>query len=444
MTQFAFIKDIRLSPKRQRKTFAPDALAELRESIQQNSLLQAPVLRQTDDGLELVAGERRLRALTDLHDLGIEVLYNGQPIPAGSAPYTDVGALSPLQAWEAELEENIRRVDLSWQERAAATAELMELRKAQANVNGTPSPTVATIAAEVRPEQTYEAAQDTTRKELLVARHLDDPEVAAAPTVKEAFKVLKKREERQQNAVLAAAAGATFTSKSHTILNTDSIEWLRTCPEGKFNVILTDPPYGMGADTFGNSNVGVSANAHFYDDSPERWAELMLQFGALSFKAAATDAHAYVFCDFDKFHALKAVMEGGGWTVFRTPLVWNNPDGFRAPWPDKGPQRQYELILFAVKGDRKVNHIAPDVLTYKKDRGIPHPAAKPVPLLVDLLKRSARPGDQVLDAFAGSGQTVLACHELKLACTAIEQDAASYGFITKQVGNLSAYDEALF
>lgn len=444
MTQFALIKDILVSPKRQRKTFDPVALAELRESIQDNTLLQAPVIRKTPAGLELVAGERRLRALTDLHDLGIEVRHNNQAVPAGQAPYTDIGDLSPLQAWEAELEENIRRADLTWQERAAATAELMALRKAQAEETGSAPPTVAQITEEVRPGQTPNTAHDTTRQELIVSRHLGDPEVAAAPTVKEAFKILKKREERENNAALAVAAGATFSSKSHTILNTNCVDWMRSQPGGQFEIILTDPPYGMGADSFGDSGAGVSANAHFYDDSPENWLKLMLEFVPVAYRLATENAHAYLFCDLDKFHALREMMSDAGWRVFRTPLVWNNPDGFRAPWPDKGPQRQYELILFAVKGDKRVNHLAPDVLTYKKDRGIPHPAAKPVSLLDDLLRRSAKPGDRVLDAFAGSGQTVVACNALKLACTAIEQDPSSYGFITKQVGSLSAHDEGLF
>lgn len=444
MASFALIKDIEVSPKRQRKTFDPTALAELRESIQENTLLQAPVLRQVGNKLELVAGERRLRALTDLHDLGIEVRYGKEVVPAGHTPYTDIGDLSPLQAWEAELEENIRRADLTWQERAAATAELMALRKAQAEEAGTAPPTVSQIAEEVRPGQSPNKAHDSTRQELIVSRHLNDPEVAAAPTVREAFKILKKKEERQQNADLAAAVGTTFSTKAHTILNENCVDWMRGQPGNQFEIILTDPPYGMGADAFGDSGAGVSANAHFYDDSPENWLKLMLEFVPVAYRLAAENAHAYLFCDLDKFHALRSMMSDVGWKVFRTPLVWNNPDGFRAPWPDKGPQRQYELILFAVKGDKKVNVLAPDVLTYKKDRGIPHPAAKPVALLDDLLRRSAKPGDRVLDAFAGSGQTVVACNALKLPCTAIEQDPASFGFITKQVGNLSAFDQGLF
>ena len=65
------------------------------------------------------------------------------------------------------------------------------------------------------------------------------------------------------------------------------------------------------------------------------------------------DSHAYLFCDFDRFHELKDYMTHNGWQVHRTPLVWVNPTGFRTPWPDSGPQRKYECILYAKRGDKK-------------------------------------------------------------------------------------------
>ena len=219
---------------------------------------------------------------------------------------------------------------------------------------------------------------------------------------------------------------------------------MRAAPAASFDIMLTDPPYGMGADQFGDSGVGSSAAAHFYDDSYEAWLEIMSWFPAESFRLAKPEAHAYVFCDLDRFHELRKLMAEAGWKVHRTPLIWSNPDGFRAPWPEQGCQRKYELILYAVKGGRKVNHLKGDVLEYGKDKSVGHPAQKPVPLLVDLLRRSARPGDSVFDPFAGSFATVEAAHELKLSCTALERDASAYGIGVKRVGTLSAFDEGLF
>lgn len=442
MTSYIARTAIKISEKRQRKEFEPTALQELVDSIQAHGLLQAIVLRQVGQDFYLVAGERRLRAITDIYDLGGTFTYGTEPVPPGMVPYVNVGDLSALAAWEAELEENIRRVDLTWQERALATTELLELRKAQAEDKDGPPPTLYDIAREVRdkpgvPNAELGEAYTATRNEVIVAKFLDDKEVAAAPSLKEAFKILKKREEREKHAELAQTLGKTFTSAQHRLVNANCLEWMGACTAPLYSVLLTDPPYGMGADKFGDSGQSA-AGAHFYEDSPELWARLMDEFCPQTFRLAAPDAHAYVFCDVGKFGELRARMTAAGWRVFRTPLIWHNPAGYRAPWPDKGPQRQYEAILFATKGERNVTQMKGDVLVYSKDPNVGHPAQKPVDLLVDLLRRSTRPGDTVFDPFMGSGSTILAAHELKLPAIGIEQDQATYGLASGRVASLDS------
>ena len=449
MTSLAPITLIQLAPNRQRRHFDEGALAELRESIQNRGLLHPIVLRADGPNLVLVAGERRLRAIKDLHELGLAFSHNGAPVSAGQVPYTTLGELSDLAAREAELEENIRRADLTWQERAAADADLAELRTLQAAAAGRPAPTTADLAREIYdlpadlPAGDIGSRGTAVRDNIIVARHLADPEIAKAPTAKEALKILKKRETQQRAVSMAAAVGKTFSTASHRMLNEDSLLWMAAAPAAQFDIILTDPPYGMNADEFGDSGQGVSAGAHFYKDSYEEWQRIMSVFVPEIFRLARESAHAYVFCDLDRFAELRERMSAAGWKVHRTPLIWHNLDGFRAPWPEQGPQRQYELILYAVKGGKKVTAVKSDVLTYGKDKGNVHPAQKPVPLLIDLLRRSAFPGDSVFDPFSGSGSTVAACHELKLACTAIEQDAAAYGQATSRIKSLSAWEQAL-
>lgn len=63
------IKDIRRNPFQPRKDFAPQQLKELRESLSTSGLLQPLTVRRSASGgesYELIAGERRLRAATDL------------------------------------------------------------------------------------------------------------------------------------------------------------------------------------------------------------------------------------------------------------------------------------------------------------------------------------------------------------------------------------------
>ena len=207
-------------------------------------------------------------------------------------------------------------------------------------------------------------------------------------------------------------------------------------PAERFDVILTDPPYGMGADEFGDSG-GLAVDAHGYSDSEDYWKQLMEVFVPESYRLAKANAHAYIFCDVDKFAELRAMMGKAGWKVFRTPLIWFKPSASRAPWPDKGPQRKYELILFAVKGERNVTKMLGDVLQYNPDDNLGHAAQKPVELYKDLLGRSARAGDTVLDCFAGTGPILPAAHQLKVAATALEQLPANYGIMAKRLEGLT-------
>src|SRR5205823_2741060 len=56
------IDQIHPNPHQPRRRFNEPALAELAASLKSNGLIQPIVVRRTDAGYELVAGERRLRA----------------------------------------------------------------------------------------------------------------------------------------------------------------------------------------------------------------------------------------------------------------------------------------------------------------------------------------------------------------------------------------------
>lgn len=443
------LSEIIISPTRQRQDFNPDELMALTTSIETNSLLHAPILRQTPEGWMLVAGERRLRAITDLWALGMRLIYNGQQIEEGMIPYTSLGELNELEAEEAELDENLKRRDLTWQELAAAHERLHKLRQKQTNLTktecGQPAPwTVADTAKELvgRSDGAY---QDKVRRELIVAKHLDNPEVQSAKTIDEAFKILKRQENTERNIKLAEEVGKTFNAGIHQLYNVNCLKYMEAevrviegeAPTGFVDVILTDPPYGMGADQF-NDGGGKMANIeHHYVDSYENWLLLMagqriLKSGSreyvqtgwceLSYKICKPQAHAYVFCDIDRFHELKSLMQKAGWYVFRTPLTALKPNSGRVPLPDQGPRRQTEWILYAIKGKKPITHIYPDWISTIADEQLSHGAQKPVELFKNLLQRSVRPGDVVLDSFAGTGPIIPAAHAFQCQAIVIEQE----------------------
>lgn len=446
------ITAIIIPPTRQRQDFDPEALMELTTSIETVGLLHAPILRETGEGLVLVAGERRLKAITDLWALGSGLAYNGEMVPEGMIPYTTLGELGELEAEEAELDENLKRRDLTWQELAAAHERLHRLRQAQME-EAIKDPerdseygddwTVADTARELtgRSDGAY---QDKVRRELIVADHLDDEEVQAAKSVDEAFKILKRKENTEKNIALAKEVGKTFSSDVHKLYNVDCIGWMNTYRKlktgldklGAIDVILTDPPYGMGAHTFGDGAGKLANIEHHYDDSYESWQTLMQAWCPLSYNICKPQAHAYVFCDIDRFHELRSMMQEAGWYVFRTPFICIKPNSGRVPLPDQGPRRQWECLLYAIKGKKPITHIYPDVISSNADEQLSHGAQKPVALFKNLLQRSVKPGDVVLDCFAGTGTIIPAAHAFQCQAIVIEDSEEHFATCVGRVKKL--------
>lgn len=430
------LKSITIAPNRQRKEMNPEALVDLANSIAKNGLLHPVVVRKLGtDTYTLVAGERRLKALEYLWGLGENLHCEEKHFLEGFVPVTYLGDLDPVDAFEAELDENLHREDLTWQERSTSTAQLYELRRLQAQKAGLAEPPPSSIAGELYPDHHPDAASKAVRRELILARNLHDPDVAKASSADEGMKVLKRKEEAQRSFDLGKTVGKTFGAHSHQLYLGNCLDWMRLADPDQFDVILTDPPYGINAQEFNDSG-GKATGGHSYDDSYSHWLGLIGQFSIASYRVAKHQAHIYVFCDIDNFVELRAILGAAGWKCFRTPLVWHNPTGQRAPWPQHGPHRRYQLCLYAIKGERPTLKLAPDLVTYASDQNLGWSAQKPVDLYRDLLSRSCRAGDRALDPFAGSGPIFPAAHSLKIRATGIEMDETAYGICVQRIGEL--------
>ena len=431
------ITSLSISESRQRRELDPMRLTELADSIQSYGLLHPIVVHVEWEGYHLVAGERRIRAIQQLWALGQIVVCGGKIFKEGELPCIPLGDLSDLELEEAELEENIRRVDLSWQEKALATRQLMELRNKQAKVSleGQDDFQHRRVAEELAELQGGTPRYEAVRDEILITNVLNDPDVAKAASLKDAVKIAKRKETFRKHTEQAREIGKTFTADIHQLHQGNCLELMPDLP--LFDVLLTDPPYGMGADEFGDSGgAGGATGNHIYRDNPESWWELMRTFCPLSFARAKEAAHIYLFCDIDNFYQLRLWMSEAGWRVFRTPLIWYKPSGSRAPWPEHGPQRKYELILFGVKGDRPVNFLTGDVLSFGSDFQLDHHAQKPVGLFSELLRRSAHPGDVVLDPFCGTGPIFPAAHQYKCRAIGIELEPAYFATAAERLEKL--------
>lgn len=110
LTEIA-VGDITQNPNQPRLHFDEESLAELAASIAQIGVLQPVLVRATDAGYQLIAGERRWRAAKRA---GLTT------IPAVVRVSDDIGAV------EEALVENLHREDLTALEEAAAYLQLIE------------------------------------------------------------------------------------------------------------------------------------------------------------------------------------------------------------------------------------------------------------------------------------------------------------------------------
>lgn len=105
------IDSIRPNPNQPRKTFSPEELKELSQSIARLGILQPLSVRRVKDGWELIAGERRLRAAAQA---GLSAV-----------PCLEVAADETTSSLLA-LVENVQRQDLDFWEEALALRRLID------------------------------------------------------------------------------------------------------------------------------------------------------------------------------------------------------------------------------------------------------------------------------------------------------------------------------
>ncbi len=400
--------------ERHRKKFSPRPLKDLEDSILlPMGLLHPIIVRQVaPDEYALVVGERRLRAIRNIHDAEKSFFFAGHEVDHEMIPCIVADpSLSDSDIYEAELDENIRREDLTWQERVSAISELHALR-----TKANPLHTFADTARELQTPAELEPGQlpPTTRprsthtaNSVLIAEHLHDEDVANAPSERDALRIITRKME-----LLFAAATPRPTSP-HTLHYGDfqSIHF----EAGQFDTVITDPPYGVGVKHFGNA----ARLRHEYDEEDSE--PLHQHLVELLTRSCAPDAHVFIFCDFDFFLTLKYMFTEYGWKVRRTPLIWSKGNMGHLPEGDVyGFKRSYELILVASRGDKSYKSLITDILHSEAPRNKIHAAQKPIELYTALLQISTYAGEFVFDPFAGSGPIFAAATEVGAIATGCE------------------------
>lgn len=438
-------------PPRQRSSIAPIALRELRDSILARSLLHPPVVRHgfpPDDPLPyvLVAGERRLRAIDSIATDGLVFLHGDTPVMPTEVPVTILSTTQAVEYLEAELEENILREDLHWSDRVRALATIHRLRQDE-----NPKQTVTDTAKELADRGGLSDGNrpiDSLRREVteaaVIASHLTNPAVAQARTASEAFALISKNEEAKYHAELIRRRTSDASKNDGKplvsdvqLLQGDLTQILPTLNENQFDLIIADPPYGIGADSAGfrsRSAIG----GHQYSDDKDNARNLIQTIIHEGFRISRNRANLFMFLDIDLFLWARDLCAANGWTPFRTPLSWikSESEGL-APWGSSGPRRAVEWILYVTKGQRGLIHSPIDVLRFSRVSRAErtHGAEKPIDLLRYLIECSTLPSESVLDPCCGTGSTLVAAKSCLRRATGIELSEQSYNLALTRIAD---------
>lgn len=410
--------------ERQRKNVEDPVLKrhieELALDIQQNGLIHAISLQPDRT---LIAGWCRLHAVKRL---SAPYRYGNVAVSPGFIPAVLVPANDPELAFRVELSENLRRKNLSPTDEATAIAELHR-RLQTKNPTQTQAETgivLDSLRGADRKETQY---TDSNRghevaQNLVIAAFKNDPDVQKAKSRSEAYRIANRKLE-QQFATGLGALTKVSSGSDFTLLQGSCIDLLETLPAETFHGIVTDPPYGMGADKFGEQ---THALGHQYEDDEKTALAIAEHILSWGWRLCKSDAHLYMFCDIRLWSRLRQLAEHYSWSTFATPLIWYKPGLGHAPQPGFFGRR-YEALLFAQKGNRKLARSAADVFVHSSVKVKTYAAQKPAELLREICGLSFFPGEHILDPCCGSGSIFAAAKPLKLKVTGIDSSPEAIG-----------------
>ena len=152
------LKDIRPNPYQPRKHFDEEKLNELAVSIKEHGIFQPIILKESVQGYEIVAGERRFRAAS---------IVRLEEVPAIIVDFSD------QQMMEIALLENIQREDLNAIEEAQAYQSMMKkLKLTQEELSKRVGKSRAHIANTVRLLKMPKKLQDYVLEGTLTMGHI--------------------------------------------------------------------------------------------------------------------------------------------------------------------------------------------------------------------------------------------------------------------------------
>lgn len=345
---------------------------------------------------KLIAGERRFMAAQSLGWTSISVQF--------------IEDLPQDVVWQIELEENIRRKNLTWQDECEAIKKYHEL-KVRANPEWTQDDTAAALNA---------SRTDITQK-ISVAKEIEkgNTRVAEAPKLSTAKNIVARTAARKRDSVIAELSDEPKI-KEPPLLNADFLEWSASYDGPKFNFIHCDFPYGINAD---EHDQGSAADQGGYADTFDLYESLIRGLEVSLDNVVAESAHIMFWFSMDYYEFTRNRLVEMGWTINSFPLIWFKSDNTGIlPDPQRGPRRVYETAFFGSRGDRKIVGPVSNVCAHPSIKRI-HMSEKPFGMLRHFMRMFTDEYSNVLDPTCGSANAIRVAESLGAASAlGIERD----------------------
>lgn len=432
---------------RQRTTIKD--LEQLCASIERDGLIHPITIHE--DG-RLVAGERRLEAHRRL----------GLPFIRAQV----FERLKPADAYRIELQENLARKNLPWQDECRAVLVYHNMKRIVNREQWTNQGTATDLGISKSAAQRY----------LTVAEYLSDAEVMGAASMDGALNLIRGRAERATAAAAArgievatahvaiskTATPEALTAHLSTMLTLDAsgdfaesvtddsmfgaieagriaelslqenivaevanqgmspiitgsfIEWAEAYDGPKFDLLHVDFPYGKD---YAGSNTRKTGRAHIvptYADSPDIMWELVETLLTWQDNLVYDVAHLMFWFDMQFYQPLVDTFSNSGWKLVQPhPLIWHKPYQGVASDTKRRPRHTYETALLFSRGDRKLSRLDQDVFVGRTDSDEKlHINQKPQDMLRHFLGMLVDHNTTVLDPTCGSGSALAAALQL--------------------------------
>ena len=198
---------------------------------------------------------------------------------------------------------------------------------------------------------------------------------------------------------------------------TNSEDLTKLMGNEKANLVVTDPPYNVNFESASGLKIKNDKQTN------EKFYEFLLSAFKNMAKHLAEGASAYIFhADTEGLNFRKAFIESGfhlsgvciwaknSFVMGRSPYQWGH-EPILYGWLKTGKHKWY-----AGRAESTIWHYD------KPKKNAEHPTMKPIPLLCYPIKNSSAVNSIILDVFAGSGSTLMACQQMDRICYCTELD----------------------